>query len=90
MASVVVEPGTRPGIQHNPGEPVKCRSKKVRLASACSAVDMTFGVNVERGDVALVVGNRRSHARQARGKCTMTALADKLMREFVQISLDLR
>src|SRR5882762_10413187 len=69
---------------------MECRSKKVRLASACSTVDMSFGVDVERGDAALVVGNRGGHARQACGKCHHGALADKLVREFVQISLDLR
>ena len=78
------------GIQHNPREAVESGTKYVRLASACSAVDMSFGVDVERGDTAFVVGDRRSHAWQTGGKSDHRALADKLVREFIEISLDLR
>src|SRR5713101_3434282 len=79
----------RSGIQHNTGKPVKGRPKKVRLGSAGSTIDMAFGVDVERCDTALIVSNRRRHPWQGRWECHHDALANKLVGEFVLVSLDL-
>src|SRR5580698_379531 len=80
--------GNDSGIQHNPREVMESGAKKMCLTSACSAIDVALGVDVERGDAALLERDRGRHAGQAGGKCDHRTLADKLVREVVQIGFD--
>src|SRR6185437_1977891 len=72
------------GIQHNSGEPVKRGGEQMRLASAGSTVHVSFGVDVEGGDSAFVMRDRRGHSRQTRRESNHRIITDKLLGEFVQ------
>src|SRR3954468_19088899 len=72
-------------IQYDPSKVVKPGYEKVCPAPAGSAVDLSFWVNIERSDVTLVVGNRGSHARQARRKRDHRAFAHELVPKLVLI-----
>jgi hypothetical protein len=61
------------------------RGKNVRLAPTGSTVDVSIGIDIERGDAALVMGHSRSHARQAHRKRDHRALANKLVRKLLFI-----
>src|SRR4051812_13850834 len=73
------------GIKDDPGEVVEPGYEKVCLSSAGSTVDLSLWIDIECGDVTLVVGNWGSHARQARRECDHRALAYKLVRKLVLV-----
>jgi hypothetical protein len=64
--------------------------KQVSLSPASSAIYMSRGIDIERGDPTLVVDDLESHSGQAGWERDHHALANKLVSEFLLIRLNLR
>src|SRR5579872_2557352 len=72
-------------IEDDAGKVVEAGGKKMRAPPAGSTIDLSFRVNIECGDSALVVGDWSRHAGQARGERDHRALAHKLVRKRLLI-----